>query len=67
MLCSNSSVGLCQCENGDWENIQSGTWSSIIGPYADRYIDVKFLDNLSGSVTVSVELGQAFILYASIC
>ncbi|KAL8460160.1 hypothetical protein ACS0TY_031123 [Phlomoides rotata] len=53
---SNSSLGLCQCGNGDWDNIQSGIWSSVISPYADRYIDVKFVDNLSGSVTVSVKL-----------
>lgn len=52
----NSSLGLCRCENDNWDSIQSGTWSSKISPYDDGYIDVKFVDNLSGSVTVSTEL-----------
>ncbi|KAH6819293.1 hypothetical protein C2S51_002896 [Perilla frutescens var. frutescens] len=52
----NSSLGLCQCENDNWDSIQSGTWSSTISPYDDGYIDVKFVDNLSGSVTVTTEL-----------
>ncbi|PIN08597.1 hypothetical protein CDL12_18822 [Handroanthus impetiginosus] len=52
----NSSLGLCQCDNDSWESIQSGSWSSVISPYEDRYIDVKFVNNLSGSVTVSIKL-----------
>ncbi|CAA0833194.1 Uncharacterized conserved protein (DUF2215 [Striga hermonthica] len=52
----NSSVGLCQCQIDDWESIQSGAWSSIVSPYEDKYIDVKFIENLSGSVTVDVKL-----------
>ncbi|KAL0316647.1 UNVERIFIED_CONTAM: hypothetical protein Sradi_5542900 [Sesamum radiatum] len=50
-LHNNSSLGLCQCESDNWESIQSGAWSSIVSPYVDRYIDVKFVNNLSGSVT----------------
>ncbi|KAK6127117.1 hypothetical protein DH2020_039155 [Rehmannia glutinosa] len=53
---SNSSLGLCQCHNDNWESIQTGIWSSVISPYEERYIDVKFVNNLSGSVTVSVKL-----------
>ncbi|KAI3472424.1 hypothetical protein Pfo_029545 [Paulownia fortunei] len=55
-LHNNSSLGLCQCQNDNWESIQGGIWSSTISPYEDRYIDVKFVNNLSGSVTVSVKL-----------
>ncbi|KAK4431976.1 hypothetical protein Salat_0959700 [Sesamum alatum] len=55
-LHSNSSLGLCQCESDNWESIPSGAWSSIVSPYVDRYIDVKFVNNLSGSVTISVRL-----------
>ncbi|KAL0337830.1 UNVERIFIED_CONTAM: Transcription factor [Sesamum calycinum] len=55
-LHNNSSLGLCQCESDNWESIQSGAWSSIVSPYVDRYIDVKFVNNLSGSVTVTVGL-----------
>ncbi|XP_051142768.1 uncharacterized protein LOC127259455 [Andrographis paniculata] len=56
-ICShkNSSLGLCHCENGNWENIQNGIWSSIVSPYEHSYIDVKFVNNLSGSVTVTVK------------
>lgn len=52
----NSSLGLCQCENDSWASIQSGMWSSAISPYEDGYIDVKFVDKLSGSVTGVIEL-----------
>lgn len=52
----NSSLGLCQCENDNWGSIQSGMWSSTISPYEDGYIDVQFVDKLSGSVTVVIEL-----------
>ncbi|KAG8367732.1 hypothetical protein BUALT_Bualt16G0103500 [Buddleja alternifolia] len=52
----NSSLGLCQCGNDNWEGIQNGIWSSVVSPYEDRYIDVKFVNNLSGSVTVSIKL-----------
>ncbi|GFQ05697.1 hypothetical protein PHJA_002713800 [Phtheirospermum japonicum] len=55
-LHSNVSLGLCKCHNDDWESIQSGIWNSVVSPYEDRYIDVKFVENLSGSVNVSVKL-----------
>ncbi|KAG6421251.1 hypothetical protein SASPL_117801 [Salvia splendens] len=50
----NASLGLCQCDN--WDGIHSGIWSTAISPYEDGFIDVKFVDNLFGSVTVSTEL-----------
>ncbi|KAL9150968.1 hypothetical protein ABFS82_11G023400 [Erythranthe guttata] len=55
-LHSNSSLGMCQCQNDNWDSMQSGIWSSTISPYGDRYIDVKFVNNLSGSVTVNIDL-----------
>ncbi|XP_011079262.1 uncharacterized protein LOC105162827 [Sesamum indicum] len=64
-LHNNSSLGLCQCESDNWESIQSGAWSSIVSPYVDRYIDVKFVNNLSGSVTVTV--GLEFHRWRLIC
>ncbi|KAL6539691.1 hypothetical protein OROHE_011462 [Orobanche hederae] len=55
-LHKNSSLGLCQCQNDDWESIPNGIWNFVVSPYEDRYIDVKFVENLSGSVSVSVKL-----------
>ncbi|XP_047941333.1 uncharacterized protein LOC125188507 [Salvia hispanica] len=52
----NASLGLCQCENGYWDGIHGGIWSTTISPYEDGFIDVKFVDNLFGSVTVSTKL-----------
>ncbi|OIT39772.1 PREDICTED: uncharacterized protein LOC109237651 [Nicotiana attenuata] len=50
----NSSIGLCQCEQDAWKNLQKGPWSSVMSPYEDRILDVKFV-GLSGSVTVTLE------------
>ncbi|KAL3623903.1 hypothetical protein CASFOL_032719 [Castilleja foliolosa] len=55
-LHNNASLGLCKCHNDHWESIQSGIWNSAVSPYEDKYIDVKFVENLSGSVSVSVKL-----------
>ncbi|XP_041999682.1 cationic amino acid transporter 2, vacuolar-like [Salvia splendens] len=52
----NASLGLCQCENGYWDGIHGGIWSTTLSPYEDGFIDVKFVDNLFGSVTVSTKL-----------
>ncbi|KAL1563572.1 hypothetical protein AAHA92_06024 [Salvia divinorum] len=52
----NASLGLCQCKNDNWDGIHSGIWSTTISPYEGGFIDVKFVDNLFGSVTVSTEL-----------
>ncbi|CAI9099218.1 OLC1v1036003C1 [Oldenlandia corymbosa var. corymbosa] len=51
----NSSLGLCQCGKDDWKNLQKGVLMSVGSPYEDRYIDVKFAADLSGSVTVTIQ------------
>ncbi|XP_062166545.1 uncharacterized protein LOC133872909 [Alnus glutinosa] len=50
----NDSLGLCQCENDEWKSFK-GLWSSVMSPYDYRYIDVKFIGEVSGSVTIAVE------------
>ncbi|KAG9129783.1 hypothetical protein Leryth_015992 [Lithospermum erythrorhizon] len=52
----NSSLGSCQCEDDDWRSLHKGVWTTIISPYEDRYIDLKFMDDISGSATVTVEV-----------
>ncbi|XP_019187428.1 PREDICTED: uncharacterized protein LOC109181913 isoform X2 [Ipomoea nil] len=56
-ICShkNSSLGSCQCDKDDWKILQKGAWNSVISPYENRYIDVKYFGDFSGSVTVTVE------------
>ncbi|PIA54060.1 hypothetical protein AQUCO_00900557v1 [Aquilegia coerulea] len=51
----NASLGPCQCDTDEWKTIQKGQWSGVMSPYEDRYVDVKFVDGTSGSITVSVE------------
>ncbi|KAI3721883.1 hypothetical protein L2E82_32902 [Cichorium intybus] len=51
----NSSLGLCQCEKDDWKSLHNGLWSSTMSPYEQTFIDVKFGDGVSGSVTVSLD------------
>ncbi|KAK6944554.1 NEMP family [Dillenia turbinata] len=51
----NSSLGLCECEKDDWRAFQNGIWNSIMSPYEDRYIDVKYTREVPGSVTLSVD------------
>ncbi|XP_022742654.1 uncharacterized protein LOC111293879 isoform X2 [Durio zibethinus] len=51
----NASLGLCKCENDDWKAVQKGIWHTVMSPYDDRYIDVKFIGDVSGSVVVAVE------------
>ncbi|EPS61814.1 hypothetical protein M569_12979, partial [Genlisea aurea] len=54
---SNSSLGLCKCEIDLWESVQSdGVWTSVISPYENRFVDVKFVENLSGYVTLTTDL-----------
>ncbi|OMO70366.1 hypothetical protein COLO4_28629 [Corchorus olitorius] len=50
----NASLGLCKCENDDWKVVQKGIWHTVMSPYDDRYIDVKFTGDVSGYVTVAV-------------
>nr|GEV39297.1 transmembrane protein 194 [Tanacetum cinerariifolium] len=51
----NSSLGLCQCEKDDWRSLQDGFWSSFMSPYERKYVDVKFGDKVTGSVTVGLD------------
>ncbi|XP_031272125.1 uncharacterized protein LOC116130531 [Pistacia vera] len=52
----NASLALCQCEKDEWKAIQKGeVWSSVMSPYEERYIDVKFVGRVSCSVSVAVE------------
>ncbi|MCD9638178.1 hypothetical protein HAX54_021998 [Datura stramonium] len=51
----NSSLGLCQCEHDAWKNLQKKPWNSVMSPYEDRILDVKFVGGLSGPVTVTIE------------
>lgn len=51
----NASRVLCQCENDEWKAFHNGLWSSVMSPYEDRYVDVKFAGDISGSVTVTVK------------
>jgi len=56
-ICRNVSMGLCQCQNDKWKNLQKGQWSTVISAYGKRYIDVKLKDKLPDSITVTVEEG----------
>ncbi|XP_024982700.1 uncharacterized protein LOC112519028 [Cynara cardunculus var. scolymus] len=63
----NASLGLCQCEKDDWRSIQKGFWSSVMSPYEQRFVDVKFVGGVSGSVTITldeVSQGWRYILLA---
>ncbi|XP_059646476.1 uncharacterized protein LOC132293147 [Cornus florida] len=61
----NASLGLCQCEKDKWSSVRKGLWSSVMSPYEERYIDVKFVGEVSGSVTVTVE--EEFQRWRLIC
>ncbi|KAL7225750.1 hypothetical protein ACSBR1_021001 [Camellia fascicularis] len=51
----NASRGLCQCETDEWKTVHNELWSSVMSPYEDRYVDVKFVDKIAGYVTVTVD------------
>ncbi|KAI4301026.1 hypothetical protein L6164_034345 [Bauhinia variegata] len=51
----NNSLGWCQCEKDEWKTIQKGMWDAVMSPYEERYIDVRFTGEVSGSATVAVE------------
>ncbi|KAE8721171.1 anaphase-promoting complex subunit 6-like isoform X1 [Hibiscus syriacus] len=53
----NASLGLCQCEHENWRSVENGIWNVVMSPYDDRFVDVKFLGDVSGSITVTVEEG----------
>ncbi|XP_071738907.1 uncharacterized protein [Rutidosis leptorrhynchoides] len=60
----NSSLGLCKCETDDWRYLQNGIWSVTMSPYEQKYIDVKYDDRVTGSVTASLEEVQQRWRYA---
>ena len=43
--------------------MQKGIWHTVMSPYDDRYIDVKFIGDVSGSVTVAVEEGMVICYF----
>ncbi|KAK3001931.1 hypothetical protein RJ639_020644 [Escallonia herrerae] len=51
----NASLGLCQCQKDDWKSVQKGLWSSAMSPYRYGFVDVKFVGDVSGSVSVTVD------------
>ncbi|KAK3001665.1 hypothetical protein RJ639_021016 [Escallonia herrerae] len=51
----NASLGLCQCQKDDWKSVQKGIWSSAMSPYRYGFVDVKFVGDVSGSVSVTVD------------
>ncbi|KAK9134912.1 hypothetical protein Syun_014242 [Stephania yunnanensis] len=51
----NASLASCQCEKDDWVTLQKGNWSAFMSPYEDKYLDLKFSNGLSGTLTVSIE------------
>ncbi|KAL2482958.1 hypothetical protein Fot_44402 [Forsythia ovata] len=65
----NSSLGLCQCENDSWKSMQNDMSTSVISPYEDRYIDVKFVGDLSASepVYVTVTFAGEFQRWRLLC
>ncbi|KAL9675867.1 hypothetical protein QQ045_004075 [Rhodiola kirilowii] len=55
-LHQNASLGICQCDKEYWKNIHKGLCtSSSMSPYDERYVDIKFIGGISGSVAVTVE------------
>ena len=43
--------------------MQKGIWHTVMSPYDDRYIDVKFIGDVSGSVMVAVEEGMVICYF----
>nr|XP_043616857.1 uncharacterized protein LOC122588745 [Erigeron canadensis]XP_043616858.1 uncharacterized protein LOC122588745 [Erigeron canadensis]XP_043616859.1 uncharacterized protein LOC122588745 [Erigeron canadensis] len=54
-LHQDASLGLCMCKKDDWRSMQKALWSSIISPYEQNFIDVKFVAEVSGFVTVTLD------------
>ncbi|KAI9120488.1 hypothetical protein K1719_007521 [Acacia pycnantha] len=51
----NNSLGWCQCEKAKFRSVQKGIWSAVMSPYEKRYIDVRFTDEIPGSVVAALE------------
>ncbi|KAL6228510.1 hypothetical protein ACLB2K_002459 [Fragaria x ananassa] len=52
---SNASLGLCQCRKDDWKTLENGLWESVMSPYQEKYVDVKYIGNSLGCSTLTVE------------
>lgn len=59
----NASIALCECAKDEWQTLQNGVWSSVMSPFGDRYIDVRFAGGLSGSITASLGEGLKIISF----
>lgn len=57
-VCRNASMGLCQCEVGEWQGFQDGLWTAVNSPYGNKYVDVKLADKKSARFTLSIQEGQ---------
>ncbi|XP_028761291.1 uncharacterized protein LOC114719893 [Neltuma alba] len=51
----NNSLGWCQCDKAEFRSVQKGIWSAVMSPYEKRYIDVRFTDEIPGSVVAALE------------
>ncbi|OEL34853.1 hypothetical protein BAE44_0004128 [Dichanthelium oligosanthes] len=51
----NASMGLCQCEAGEWQGFQDGVWTTVNSPYGNKYVDVKLADKKSARFTLSIQ------------
>ncbi|GKB04165.1 hypothetical protein Tco_0832308 [Tanacetum coccineum] len=49
-----ASRGLCKCGNDEWRSLPNGTWSSVMSPYEQRFVDVKYTSAVYGSVIVTL-------------
>ncbi|GKB43097.1 hypothetical protein Tco_0888039, partial [Tanacetum coccineum] len=54
LLAVDASRGLCKCGNDEWRSLQNGTWSSVMSPYEQRFVDVKYTSAVYGYVTVTL-------------
>ncbi|KAG2547110.1 uncharacterized protein LOC120650210 [Panicum virgatum] len=51
----NASMGLCQCEAGEWQGFQDGLWTAVNSPYGNKYVDVKLADKKPARFTLSIQ------------
>jgi len=54
-VCRNASMGLCQCEVGEWQGFQDGLWTAVNSPYGNKYVDVKLADKKSARFSLSIQ------------
>lgn len=51
----NASMGLCQCEAGEWQGFQGGMWTAVSSPYGNKYVDLKLADKKPARFTLSIQ------------